>query len=121
VPSFHPKLVLIRFVREGAPDRLRAVCMSRNLTGDAALDAGVVIDGEVADGVDDAQGTQRLAGALERVLGWTVRADQRAAADGLVRELAGTVRRTRWQLPEGFRTVAFLPLGMGETGDPAAP
>ena len=117
-PTFHPKLVVVRFVRSGAPTRIRVVCMSRNLTTDAALDVSAVIEGE-ASGPDPAQGSDRLARAIETLLAWAVRPDHRDASGDLVRSIASTLRETRWQPPAGFQTVTFQPYGFGELPDRA--
>ena len=117
-PTFHPKLVVVRFVRSGAPTRIRVVCMSRNLTTDAALDVSAVIEGE-AGGPDPAQGSDRLASAIETLLAWTVRPDHRDGSGDLVRSIASTLRETRWQPPAGFQTVTFQPYGFGELPDRA--
>ena len=117
-PTFHPKLVVVRFVRSGAPARIRVVCMSRNLTTDAALDVSAVIEGE-ARGPDPAQGSDRLASAIETLLAWAVRPDHRDASGDLVRSIASTVRETLWQPPAGFQTVTFQPYGFGELPDRA--
>ena len=116
-PSFHPKMVLVRFAREAAPARVRVVCMSRNLTSDAALDVSVVIEGEVGR-PDASQGSDRLAGAIEALLPWAVRDDHRNGSRGLVRSVASSVRKTRWQPPPGFESVAFWPFGLGDDSDP---
>lgn len=117
-PSFHPKLILIRFVRSGAPTRLRVICMSRNITSNAALDVSAVIEGEVGK-PDRAQGSDRLASAIEMVPGWAVREDHREASADLVRSIASTARKTRWQPPTGFQAVSFVPYGFGEAEDRA--
>lgn len=116
-PSFHPKMVLVRFGREGAPARVRVVCMSRNLTSDAALDVSVVIEGEVGR-PEASQRSDRLAGAIEALLPWAVRDDHRIGSRGLVRSVASSVRKTRWQPPPGFESVAFWPFGLGDASDP---
>lgn len=116
-PSFHPKMVLVRFVREGAPARVRVVCMSRNLTSDAALDVSVVIEGEVGR-PEESQRGDRLAGAIEALLPWAVRDDHRLGSGALVRSVASSVRNTRWQPPPGFQSVAFWPFGHEDSVDP---
>jgi hypothetical protein len=117
-PTFHPKIVVVRFVRSGAPARIRVVCMSRNLTTDAALDVSAVIEGE-ASGPDSSQGSDRLASAIETLLAWTVRPDHQHGSGDLVRSIASTLRETRWQPPAGFQTVTFHPYGFGRVQDRA--
>ena len=116
-PSFHPKMVLVRFAREAAPARVRVVCMSRNLTSNAALDVSVVIEGDVGR-PDASQRSDRLADAIEALLPWTVREDHRNESRGLVRSVASSVRNARWQPPPGFESVAFWPFGPEDDSDP---
>ena len=119
-PAFHPKFVLVRFANEGAPTLLRLLCMSRNLTGDAALDVSIVLDGEVGTGPQPT-GDGRLAGALRRLLDWTVNPDQADAAREFVEGLADSVHRVRWRAPRGFRHAAVWPIGFDDDGyDPIA-
>lgn len=110
-PAFHPKFVLVRFTREDdAPPLMRLLCMSRNLTGDAALDVSVVLDGEVGE-AGRSEGDVRLGAALRKLPSWAINPDQAADAQGLVEQLADEVMRVRWNAPRGFRSVAVWPMG----------
>jgi hypothetical protein len=123
-PTFHPKFVLVHFrsIEPAAPDVIRLVCMSRNLTGDAALDVCSVLEGVVGTESSGEGSSRRLGVALERLLAWSVHQPPATDTRQLVRDLAGVVRRTTWRVPEGFRTVEIWPLGF-EPGpfDPAVP
>jgi hypothetical protein len=114
-PAFHPKVVLIRFVKEGAPQLVRLLCMSRNLTGDAALDVSIALEGEVEAG-QRPTGDIRLAAALRRLLAWTVNPEQADAARELVEGMAESVQRVHWRAPKGFRHVAVWPMGFDDDG-----
>jgi hypothetical protein len=121
--TFHPKFVLVHFgsIEPTAPDVLRLVCMSRNLTGDAALDACCVLEGVVGANPLEEGSSRRLGVALERLLDWSVRQPPTEDARTLVRDLARLVRRTAWRVPEGFRNVEVWPLGFEQRRfDPAA-
>ena len=122
--TFHPKFVLVHFrsIEPTAPDVIRLVCMSRNLTGDAALDVCSVLEGVVGTESSNEGSSRRLGVALERLLEWSVRQPPTKDTRLLVRDLAGVVRRTAWRVPEGFRRVEIWPLGFEQRPfDPAAP
>ena len=112
-PAFHPKLILLRFVREGAPTRMRAVCMSRNLTSDASLDVSVMLEGEETGARSDDAGAERLAAALQQPLRWVVRAPDADHSQELIRSVADSVRKTLWRPPSEFESCTFWPLGFG--------
>jgi hypothetical protein len=112
-PAFHPKLILVRFVREGAPARMRAVCMSRNLTSDASLDVSVMLEGEETGSGSGDAGAERLAAALQQPLRWVVRAPDADHSQELIRSVADSVRKTQWSPPTGFQSCTFWPLGFG--------
>jgi hypothetical protein len=115
-PAFHPKLILLRFVRDDAPTRLRLICMSRNLTSDASLDISVHLDGEETGVVAD-PGCERLAEALQQPLRWVVRRPDAERSRQLIHSVAASVRRSRWQPPAEFQSCSFWPLGFGGTTD----
>lgn len=119
-PTFHPKFVLVRFVREGANTKMRAVCMSRNLTSDASMDVSVMLEGDEADADSTEEHSERLAVALQHLLSWAVRPNEAQRSRVLIDSVADTVRRTRWRPPSEFTGCAFWPLGfgVGEEHDP---
>jgi hypothetical protein len=112
-PAFHPKLILVRFVREGAPTRMRAVCMSRNLTSDASLDVSVMLEGEETGSRSGEAGAERLAAALQQPLRWVRRAPDADHSQELIRSVADSVRKTKWRPPSEFQSCTFWPLGFG--------
>ncbi len=116
-PSFHPKLVIARYKASGKPTRMRAVCMSRNLTTGGSLDVSVAIDGDSqADG--SAQGGGDLADAVETVAGWATAATDTTTM--FAKGLAADVRACGWHAPAPFTSVRFVPLGFSRGhGDPA--
>ena len=121
-PAFHPKFVVLRFVRSDAPTRMRLVCMSRNLTGDAAFDVSVILEGDVGRAPAGNPSSDRLASALRTLLTWSVHPDEDGSTDRLIADLAETVSRTAWQTPRGFRRVELWPLGFAPaTVDPMLP
>lgn len=122
ITSFHPKFVLVLFKRPGAPTRLRLVCMSRNLTGSAALDISAVLDGEVVDPARGDASSTRLAAALRRLPEWSRHPEDDGTTAMLAQEMAGMVERAAWRVPPGFNAVGIWPLGFSDDGsDPVLP
>ncbi|MGI8755697.1 MAG: hypothetical protein ACR2MB_07530 [Acidimicrobiales bacterium] len=122
ITSFHPKFVLVRFRRERAPGRLRLLCMSRNLTGSAALDVTVVLDGDIEEGPTGDASSERLAHALRQLPAWSRHPDDDGTTAALVEDLGRTVEQTRWRVPAKFARMEIWPLGFGGHGaDPVLP
>jgi hypothetical protein len=113
-PSFHPKLILARYVCKGATTKTRAVCMSRNLTGDPALDISVRLDGESVPASQPAAPSDPLAASLRKLLEWTVRPADATRSQALIESLAETTQHTHWQPPNQFASCKFMPLGFGD-------
>lgn len=109
-PAFHPKFVLVLFTSGSGPPLVRLLCMSRNLTGDAALDVSVVLDGEVEHGKRP-NGDLRLADALMHLPGWAVNPQQGKDSQALVDRMADSVAGVRWRAPKGFRNATVWPIG----------
>lgn len=108
--SFHPKLWLLRFVAEDEPTKsiLRLLVLSRNLTADRSWDLSLQLEGRPS----------RRYFAANRELGELVR-DLPTLAVGAVSPvhveqaafLADELRRTAWEVPGGFESIAFHVLG----------
>lgn len=110
--AFHPKIWALRFkpVSSDEPMRLRLLVLSRNLTRDRSWDIALTLDGEVA----------RRPQALNRPLSdFILRLPDFATGDlpegarDLAGDIAESVRRTEWTLPEPFDGVAFAVNGLG--------
>ncbi len=108
--SFHPKVWALRFLPVGeGPVLYRLLCSSRNLTFDRSWDTLLLLEGELTDEV--VEGNAPLGdffGALPRLTVHATPERIKANAD-LLREELG---RVPFDLPEGFDSVSFLPLGL---------
>ena len=108
--AFHPKLWVLRFVDPSQPDNplLRLLVLSRNLTTDRSWDLLLQVEGR--------PGGQYV--AANRELGELIR-DLPDMAAGTVSDarraqaadLGEAIRRTRWDLPDGFESLTFHVLG----------
>ncbi len=109
--SFHPKVWALRFAAPQKPVLYRFLCLSRNLTFDRSWDTMLVLDGELT-GRKNAFGSNKPLGDFfaalpdlavrplpERVL---------KSVDLVQHEL----RRVRFEIPEGFDSLCFRPLGI---------
>lgn len=108
--AFHPKLWVLRFVRQGqeADVRLRLGILSRNMTFDRCWDLALQLEG-VPSGKYIA--ANRELGELIRDLPtFAVRPVPDARRDD-AQLLGDEVRRTAWELPGGWDSVAFHVLG----------
>lgn len=112
--SFHPKVWLLRYTMEDEVT-FRFLCLSRNLTFDRCWDTALVLDGRC-------RGRSK---AANRPLAEFVRALPVMATRGLppsraeaLEDLASDVLRVDWEVPEGFESVAFRPLGYGSSASP---
>ena len=109
--AFHPKLWVLRFKPEqdDGPVRMRLMVLSRNLTRDRSWDMALTLDGVVGNRPHAVN--RPLADLLKR-LPDLAEAPPDGALD-LVADLAEDVRRTDWDLPEGFDSVEFAVNGLG--------
>lgn len=109
--SFHPKVWALRFTAPEEPVLYRLLCLSRNLTFDRSWDTMLVLDGELT-GRKNAFGSNNPLGdffaALPGLATRRVPDRIRESVDLIQREL----RRVRFEIPEGFDSLSFHPLGI---------
>lgn len=106
--SFHPKVWVMRF-KHGETNRslLRAAIMSRNLTGDASWDAGIVLDSNVAS----AELKANDLGALLRLLPGRCHRPLDAERRAMLLKLAEEVETAKWKMPAGIGAPTFHLVG----------
>ncbi len=106
---FHPKLWLLRYFNPSGTILYRLLCLSRNLTFDRSWDTILCLDGQEMTARDQ-QENLPLAAFLEDLPSLAVHPLSEAASESVAlfsRELANV----RFELPEGFDSLAFHPLG----------
>jgi hypothetical protein len=112
---FHPKVWLLRYrATDGARSSYRLVVLSRNLTHDRSWDTALRLES-----TDAATGTSlpEVGDFLAALPGLaTGEVDESRRRD--LAQLADDVRTIRWQLPDGFDTARFLPIGLGDAPVP---
>lgn len=114
---FHPKVWLLEYEADG-DFVYRFLCSSRNLTPDGTWDLLVRLDGRSAEesgnGTAPSVDNAPLARFIEALPGMaTVALEKRR--DQRIKGLADRIGSVAWELPQNIRTLAFRPLGTGET------
>jgi hypothetical protein len=112
---FHPKIWLLRFVRDGEPTRYRFLCLTRNLTFDCCWDSLLSLDGELQDRTNAIAANHPLGDFIAAMPGLALQAQSTADRER-VAQMADEVRRVEFELPPGVDKVAFHPLGIGKGG-----
>jgi len=114
---FHPKIWILEF--ESEADRCyRFLCGSRNLTPDTTWDLLIRLDGRLENEYDDEAPAPIDNSPLARFvaglpdLATASLPEPRAQR---IAELAKRVATVRWELPQDINSLAFRPLGAGET------
>lgn len=107
--AFHPKLWALRFREDGGEAaRLRLLVLSRNLSPDRCWDVALSLDGAVTG--RNRAANARLADLLSALPDMAIN----PVSDGLrtrVGAMAADLRRTEFELPDGFDELAFHVLG----------
>ena len=111
---FHPKMWLLRFV-DGEEEQIRLLVPTRNLTNDAGWDAVLRLDGVPTGG--PLSSNRPLVDLVRWSVGHTtvpVAEPRRAAIESMLE----SVRRTRWEFPEGVNDIVFHALGVARGSRP---
>lgn len=114
---FHPKVWLLEYEADGDL-AYRFLCSSRNLTPDGTWDLLVRLDGRPAEDPGNATAPSvdnaPLARFIEALPGMaTVPLEEQREQS--IKGLSDRVASVAWELPQNIRTLAFRPLGTGET------
>jgi hypothetical protein len=106
---FHPKLWLLRYHGDDDDQAVRLLVPTRNLTNDASWDAVLRMDG-TPDG-----GPLASNRPLADLIRWCTANTVRGLADDRrerIESLVESVRRARWELPDGVTDIEFHLLGV---------
>ena len=115
--AFHPKIWVLRFVKEDAQPFYRLICLSRNLTFDTSWDTVLTLEGEVAERRTRGFARNRELAQFVAALPSLATAPPDAKSREHVQVIADEVRRVAFRAPEGFRDgghrddVEFCPMG----------
>jgi len=111
--AFHPKIWVLRFVQpdlDNEPPLIRLLILSRNITYDRSWDISLQLEGQPQGRYIAAN---RPIGELIKALpSMAVHPVSKSKLD-LAEKLADEVRKTPWDLPEGFEEIYFHILGVG--------
>ena len=104
--AFHPKIWVLRYRPESGEEapRMRLLILSRNLTRDRSWDLSLCLDGEI--GEKPREQNAPLVELLGQLPAWAVETVPDDVSS-LTSDLAESLRRTRWTLPDGFGSLEF--------------
>lgn len=100
--SFHPKVWVMSYTRQGAPTLYRVLIGSRNLTMDRSWDVAFYLEGFVGATV------QPTNAPVVDLLSWLVAQQDFPASAVFIEQF----RRVEFQVDEPFRDFAFHPMGI---------
>ena len=109
--SFHPKVWALRYTSRDGPVAYRFLCLSRNLTYDRSWDTALVFDGILADRENAFSSNHPVGEFIAALPGMVVEGlpeDLKNRIDQMQHE----IRRVAFDLPQGFESVAFHPMGI---------
>jgi hypothetical protein len=110
---FHPKIWVQRLTSETGPVRYKVLCLSRNLTFDRSWDTMLSLEGELVADRKLAIGESKPLGEFIEALPSLV--VEKESFSPARRELVGRIgdelKRVRFDVPAGFDSMRFWPLG----------
>lgn len=107
---FHPKIWALRFVHPdiNEPPLIRLLILSRNITYDRSWDISLQLEGQPGRRV--IVGNQQLVELVQALPSMSNRKVTESQKLQAV-QIAEEIRKTDWELPEGFESVSFHVLG----------
>jgi len=111
--SFHPKSYFLRFANE-VEVRYRFLCLSRNLTFDRSWDTSLSLEGPLTSRTNAISINHPLGQFLESLPGMCRRGVSKEWKKR-IEQMAYEVRRVEFEIPDGFDSFRFLPIGTGAT------
>lgn len=109
--AFHPKVWALRYTASGEPTYYRLLCLSRNLTFDRSWDTMLVLEGELVERKNAFGQNNPLGDFFYALPSLALRPlPERTRRD--VELIQHEIRRVRFEVPEGFEGLSFVPLGL---------
>jgi len=108
---FHPKVWVLRFVKDGQPVLYRFVCASRNLTFDRSWDTALILEGNLVERQNAYAVNHPLADFVAALPGMALGPTSDALRKR-AEQFASELRRVQFELPEGYDEYRFWPLGI---------
>jgi hypothetical protein len=116
---FHPKVWVLRFIKDGAPVSYRLICLSRNLTFDRSWDTCVLLDGELVQRQVGYSVNRPLADFVAALPRLATNQDVPERIQAMISTASNELRRVNFQAPDPFTNFTFYPLGIeGHTASP---
>jgi len=111
VGTFHPKVWTLRYTSGDGTVAYRFLCLSRNLTYDRSWDTALVFDGFLVDRANAFSSNHPL-GDFIAALPAMVK-DLPENLHDRIEQMQHEIRRVAFDLPQGFESAAFHPMGIG--------
>jgi len=107
---FHPKIWVLRFIQPDIddPPLIRLLVLSRNITYDRSWDISLQLEGR--PGWRNVAGNGPLVELVQALPSMSV-TPLPETREKQAERLAAEIRKTNWELPEGFESVSFHVLG----------
>ncbi len=109
--SFHPKVWALRYTSLDGAIAYRFLCLSRNLTYDRSWDTALVFDGFLVDRVNAFSSNHPLGDFIAALP--TMVEDLPENLQDRIEQMQHEIRRVAFDLPQGFESAAFHPMGIG--------
>jgi len=115
---FHPKIWILRFVREQEPVFYRFLCLSRNLTFDNSWDTLLSLEGELReDRVNAYADNHPLGDFIAKLPEMTVN-EVSVGVQNHIDLISEEIRKVDFVTPKFFEDeIDFVPLGIGQNND----
>lgn len=112
--EFHPKIWVLRFVQPDTDESplIRLLVMSRNITYDRSWDISLQLEGR--PGRQFIAGNRPLGEFLSALPSYCTQPVGSESEDQITR-LGEEIRKTKWELPQGYERVSFHVLGTRRT------
>jgi len=108
---FHPKVWALRFTAEGKPVQYRLLCLSRNLTFDRSWDTILTLGGTLVERQNAFGVMNPLGDFIQALPSMAIRRVSDTVSERVER-MQHELRRVQFQVPDGFESFAFWPLGL---------
>ena len=109
---FHPKVWVVRFAPANSEEPVvyRLLCMSRNLTHSRSWDTTLALDGVLKERKRAIGGNHPLGDFIQALPAMALRRPEDGALEAIT-AMQREIRRVEFELPEGFDSARFHPMG----------
>jgi len=110
--AFHPKIWVLRFIGAEGGVTYRLVCLTRNLTFDRCWDTVLTLEGPLLERQRAIAVNHPLGEFVKALPAYAVRGGVDEVVRGRIATIESEVRRVKFDVPEGFDSYLFHPIGI---------